>query len=101
MTYTTNTSNLCNANYYIEHSNKRYEPIKVSNTGNGHFCKQQQMMLERQKRLNFLVEMQYKVTTNYNNSSGTDYKIWGLGWVHSLKMMKMHRNMCRHLANFF
>jgi len=39
--------------------------------------KRQQMMLERQKRLNFLPEMQ--VTTNCDNSSGTECKTWGFG----------------------
>jgi len=38
-------------------------------------------MLERQKMLNFLAEMQSKVTTNCDNSSGTEYKTWGFGWV--------------------
>jgi len=41
------------------------------------------MTLERQKRLNFLPEMQSKVTTDCDNSSGTEYKTWGLGWVYS------------------
>jgi len=42
-------------------------------------------MLERQKRLNFLPEMQSKVTTNCDNSSGTEYKTWGFGSVHLKK----------------
>jgi len=29
MTYTVNTTNLCNTKYYIENSNKRYEHVKV------------------------------------------------------------------------
>jgi len=29
MTYTTNTVNLCNTEYYIENSNKHYELVKV------------------------------------------------------------------------
>jgi len=41
--------------------------------------KRQQTMLEKQKRLNFLPEMQSTVTTNCINSSGTEYKTWGLG----------------------
>jgi len=30
----------------------------------------------------FLPEMQSKITTNCDNSSGIEYKTWGLGWVH-------------------
>jgi len=37
------------------------------------------MMLARQKRLNFLPEMQSKVTINCDNSSGTEYKHGVLG----------------------
>jgi len=41
--------------------------------------KRQQTMLEKQKRLNVLPEMQSKVTTYCDNSSVTEYKTWGLG----------------------
>jgi len=36
-------------------------------------------MLEKQKRLNFLPEMQSKVTAHCDNSNGTEYKTWVLG----------------------
>jgi len=58
--------------------------VKVSNrsgAGNCHF-RDLQTMLERQKSLNFLPEMQSKVTTNCDKSSWTAYKRWGFGWVH-------------------
>jgi len=29
--------------------------------------------------------MQSKVTVDCDNSSGTEYKTWGFGWVHCLK----------------
>jgi len=45
--------------------------------------RRKQMMLERQEKLDFLLEMQSKVTTNCNNSSGTEYKTWDFWWVHS------------------
>jgi len=41
--------------------------------------KRQQTIIESQKRLNFLPEMQSKVTTNCDNSSGTEYKHGVLG----------------------
>jgi len=46
--------------------------------------KQQQMMLglERQERLNFLLEMQSKDTTTCDNCYVTEYKTRGAGWVH-------------------
>jgi len=43
--------------------------------------KWQQTMLERQKRLNFLPEMQSKVSTNCNNSCGTEYKTGFCGYI--------------------
>jgi len=49
-------------------------------TGNG-----LQTMLERQKALNFTPEMQSKVTTNCDNSSGTKYKTRVLGGYILLK----------------
>jgi len=70
---------------------------KLEETPGGHYAKKSnrsgarnyhfrdlQTMLENQKRLNFLLEMQSKVTTNCDTSSGTEYKTW----VHSSKAMK-------------
>jgi len=60
--------------------------VKVSNTSgarNGHFRDSQTTAndVRKAERLDFLPEMQSKVTTDCDNSSGT----WGFGWVHSLK----------------
>jgi len=76
--------------------------------------KRQQTMLESQKILNFLSEMQSKVTTNCDNSSGTESKTWGFGWggfktttenpsktLRKLakKLYNQHMEWWRHLAN--
>jgi len=39
--------------------------------------------VRKAERLDFLPDMQAKVTTDCYNSSGTEYKTWGFGWVHS------------------
>jgi len=39
--------------------------------------------VRKAERLNFLPEIQSKVATDCDNSSGTEYKTWGFGWVHS------------------
>jgi len=49
------------------------------------------------ERLDFLPEMQSKVTTDCDNSSGIKYKRWGFGWVHFLKTTKTHRNLSKKL----
>jgi len=41
--------------------------------------------VRKAERLDSLPEMQSKVTTNCDNSSRTEYKTWGFGWLHSLK----------------
>jgi len=71
----------------------------MSGAGNGHFCNynRQQTKFERQKKLYFLLEMQSKITINWDNSSGTEYKIWGFWWECSLKTTKMHRNSSKNL----
>jgi len=61
----------------------------MSGAGNGHICDLQTTandVRKAKKNTNFLPEMQSKVTTNCDNcdnSSGTEYKTWGFGWVHS------------------
>jgi len=38
-------------------------------------------MLEKQRRLNFLPEIQFQATTTCNNSiAGPSKKTWGFGW---------------------
>jgi len=41
--------------------------------------------VRKAERLDFLLEMQFKVATDCDNSSGTEYETWGFGWVHALK----------------
>jgi len=41
--------------------------------------------VRRAERLDFLPEMQSWVSTECDNSSETEYKTWGFGWVHCLK----------------
>jgi len=55
-------------------------------------------MLERQKRINFLPEMQSKVTTNCDNFSGTEYEMWGLG-EYILKKVTKRREIWVKVSN--
>jgi len=61
-----------------------------SGAGNYHF-RELQTMLERQKRLSFLPEMQSRVTTNCDNSSGPSIKHGVLGGYILKKQRKRTR----------
>jgi len=59
------------------------------------------MMLERQKRLPFLPEMQSKVTAKCNNSIGTEYKhgvLVGDGLKHDEKAIYNAQNIVKNVV---